>query len=576
MSAEATLVASQAERGARSRTQVRVISILLGLGACALVLYPLGSILANLFLSHGHVTIRPFRDAFGQSSLPKTLFNTLWFVGGSMLLAIFVGCVLAWLAERTDASLGRVGSFIPVVPLFVHPLATAIGWVFLLSPVSGFVNTTLRKLPGIGGGEFGSGPLDINTAWGLLFVGTLTLVPYAYLVLAAAFRDLDPDLEAASRVSGAGLGRTLRRITIPGMRPALLSSLVLLTMMGLALLSVAVIIGTAARIDILSAVIYRVIVEQLPPDLPQGTVLSFLILAVILSMLGLQWLLSRSRRFQPLPGRAKAHRPTRLGIWKWPARLLLVLYILCAVVLPIGALFLVSLQRFWSARIDWGALSTHSYRAIFDNPLIVHSLRNSIFLAAGAAIISVLIGFAVAWGSYQRRRGWIGAAITAVAAIPAGIPHLVFGVGFLLAFSREPFVLYGSSTLLLLAYVTIWLPQATQAAGSGVRRVGRDMIEASQIAGASEWRTIARIALPLAFPQLVSGLIIVFVLTMGELNASVMLTTPTNNTAGPQIFALWITGDYPAVAALSLVLCGINAAAMLVLSLVGRRARGSR
>jgi iron(III) transport system permease protein len=149
----------------------------------------------------------------------------------------------------------------------------------------------------------------------------------------------------------------------------------------------------------------------------------------------------------------------------------------------------------------------------------------------------------------------------------------VLGVGFLIAYSRQPLVLYGTSSLLLIAYITIWMPQATQAARTGVRQVGRDLIEASHISGATEWRTIARVALPIALPQLIYGLIIVFVLTMGELNASVMLTTPTNNTAGPQIFALWNTGDYPGVAALSLVLCGINATAMLALVAIGRRVR---
>jgi iron(III) transport system permease protein len=248
-------------------------------------------------------------------------------------------------------------------------------------------------------------------------------------------------------------------------------------------------------------------------------------------------------------------------------------YVLFAVALPIGALILVSLQPFWSARVDWGQLGLGSYRRLVDNPLVVDSLRNSIVLASGAAMIAIAVAFGVAWNAYAHRQGRLGALITAIVTLPSGIPHLVFGVGFLIAFSREPFVLYGTLVLVLIAYITIWMPQATQYARVGVRQVGGDLIEASRISGATEWRTIGRVGIPIALPHLISGLIIVFVLSMGELNASVMLTTPTKNTAGPQIFALWITGDYPGVAALSLTLCVINATAMLVLLLVVRRTR---
>jgi iron(III) transport system permease protein len=557
-------------RGGRRTTGVALLLWVLGAAVAAAVLYPLGTIVGHLFVSHGHVTAEPVREAVRVPGLATAALNTVFVVGIGGVIALVVATVLAWFAERTDATLGPVANIVPVVPLFVPPLAGAIGWVFLLAPTAGMLNAGIRSVFGLS--SF-SGPLDIETRWGMVFVTALYLVPYAYLIVAAALREVDPDLEAASRVSGAGVRRTFLRVTLPTIRPALVSACVILVMMGLALLSVPVVIGTPARVDVISVVIYRVMLIESPPQLAQGIVLSFFVVAVILLALGVQWAATRGRRFELLAGRAKARRRVRLGRWKWLARGITIAYILLAVVLPLVALVIVSLERFWSATIPWHALGIEGYREVFRTPLVVDALRHSVILGAGAAVVGMLVAFGLAWWAQTRRSGRGRGTIMGVAALPAGIPHLVFGVGFLIAFSQWPLRLYGSLWLLLIAYVTIWLPQAMQAARNGVRRVGRDLIEASQIAGASEGRTIRRIGVPLALPQMTSGILILFVLAMSEFNASIMLTTPTNNTAGPMLFSLWNNGNYPSVAAFSLVICAINVVVTAVALTLTRRVR---
>jgi iron(III) transport system permease protein len=553
---------------------MRVGLAVLGILVCALVLYPLISIGERLFFVDGRFTFEVFSKALNEPSLPKVARNTVVVVGSSAGLALLVAALLAWIAERTDATLGTVGNLVPVVSLFVPALAGAIGWAMLLSPVTGLANQLIRAVLGF---EENRGPFDINTAAGMVFVMTIYLVPYAYLVISAALREIDPDLEAASRICGAGPARTLFRATLPSMRPALVSAAVILVMMGLAILSIPLIIGTSAGIEVISAMIYRVTIVQSPPNLAAGLVLSFFVIAAILVVLLVQWLTTRGRRWQKPATRAKEPNRLRLGLWKWPLRMVLIGYILLAVVLPLAALGIVSLMGFWGGTVPWDALSTANYAEVFDRPLVADSLWHSVWLSILCAILGVLVAFGLSWRSHAYRGGIIGPVVSAVTALPAGVPHIVMGVGFLLAFSSGPLNLYGTSTLLLLAYIAIWLPQAMQTARNGVRQVGRDLIEASQIAGASEFRTVRRIGLPIAFPQMTSGILLLFVLSLSEVNTSVMIVTPTNNTAGPTMLTLWETGDYTIVATYAVIICAINVVITgIALSLGGSRRRARR
>ena len=153
--------------------------------------------------------------------------------------------------------------------------------------------------------------------------------------------------------------------------------------------------------------------------------------------------------------------------------------------------------------------------------------------------------------------------------MPATIPHTFIGVSFLLAFSLPPFRLYGSVAILLLAYLAMGLPFAARAAGAAASGIGRELGEASRVAGASEARTLRRVLLPLALPGLAAGWVIVFIHTAGELTASAFLSGAGNPVIGRVLMDFWIFGNFPQVAALALVMTVVNTlcvGAMLALS----------
>lgn len=516
----------------------------------------------------------PLKEAFELRGLPEVLRNTAVLVvlggGGAML----VGSLLAWLNERTDAHMGWFSSILPVVGLLVPPVAAAIGWVMLLSPRAGLVNAALRGLFGSSSTE---GPFNIFSWPGLVFLYALELTPFVYVVMSASLRNLDAALEEASRIGGAGPLETLRRVTLPSIKPAIASSALLTVTVGLALFSVPSIVGGGARVPVLSTTILDLLRGQFPPRTSVAVVLSGIMLTVILVCWALQAWVVRNARSASVGGKGVSARRLSLGAWRTPARICVLLFIALSTALPLTGLALVSFQQFWSAKYRFDRLSLANFRTAFiENEVTQAAIVNSLALGLSAATVGMTIAWLLALNN-QMNRSLYGRAIDAVVKLPAGISHIVMGVALLLAYAGAPFYLSGTLTILLLAYVLAYLPQGSIASASAVSQVHKSLLEASRISGAGEWRTLRRVSLPLMLPAVAGGWAMMFVFSLGDLTLSVLLSSVASPTAGYMLLDLYDTGTFPLIAALSLTLTVISAAVVLsVLRLASGRRRGGR
>jgi len=533
----------------------------------AIILYPLVRLLASLFYVDGRLQFRPFVQAAKLPGLGQTLINTVLVVGIGGLCALVVASLFAWLNERTDARMGWLSQSMPVIPVLIPPIAMVIGWVLLLAPTAGTINIVLRKVLGT---DATQGPLNIYSMPGLIFLYALELLPYAYLVMSSAFRSIDPALEEASRTSGAGPLRTLWKVTLPAVKPALGASSLLMLVMGFALFSSAAIVGTTARVDILSARIVELLQGVFPPKTEEAVALSFVILVVI----GLAWLaqarILRLRRFAMVGGKGMRATPVRLGVLKWPARLLMLTYVAAAVALPMLALLYVSLQRFWTTRFNLKTLSFDAYIKVFIEDVHTRAaLFDSVMLAVVGATVAMAIAFSLAM-LVRRRPARSTTVLDAIAKLPGALSHIVIAVAVLLAFGGGPFFLGGTLVILLIAYVVIYLPQGSVTADSSVSQVGEQLMEASYMAGASEPRTLRRIALPLMLPGLAGGWVLLFVLMAGDLTASVLLSTTTTPTVGAILLQRYQNGSFPVIAALALIITLVSAVIVLTVLRVTR------
>jgi iron(III) transport system permease protein len=519
-----------------------------------LILYSLGLMLWRTFFAGGELQVDAIAAVFRAPWLPQVLFNTAVVVGISTAVAVALGAVLAWINERTDAGFGMLGSILPIIPLLLPGVAVAIGWVFIAAPNVGYVNAILAALPA---------PLDqitvnINSWTGLVFVYSLNGIPYVYLVLSAALKNVDPALEEASRVSGAGLWRTLTKVSLPAIRPAIIASALLVVISGLGTFSTAVIIGTPAQVDLLTTRIVRMLTRSFPPDFVAAQMLSLLMLVAVAVVWWLQARVSKSGQFVALGGRAGGISKLPLGRWRLPARLFTILLILVTTVLPAVALLIVALQPYWTPVVRLDNLSLNNFREVlFNNRMILAAFQNSLLISTVGASIAMVI--AVVSAIYIAvKNNLFASVVDFFLKVPAILPHLIIAVGFLIAFGGAPFYLSGSITILLLALVVMYISPGAIAATAAVDQVGKDLREASRISGAGEGRTVARIIVPLALPGFVAGWTLVFVQIMGDLSASAILAGLRTPVIGFAMLEIWEAGTFGTLAAFSAILCVLN------------------
>lgn len=541
----------------------------------AMIAFPMLRMIARAFMVDGVPSFHGALSVLKEPWLPRVLWNTGIVIGASTAVALVVGSAMAWLNERTDANLGVIGLVLPVIPLLMPGVALSIGWAFLGAPRVGFVNGILAQIPLLGSGGLNLG-INIYSWAGLVWVYSLHGVPYVYLVVSASLRNLDPSLEEASRISGAGLWRTLLRVSLPAIRPALLASALLVIISGFALFSIPTIIATTAEIDILAVRIVRLLRNDFPPRLDQAVVLGLIMLSVIALAWYAQRRVSAGGHFVTLGGRAGGASRMSMGRWRRPAQGLMIAYLACASLIPLLSLTLVALQPYWTPSVEWSQLGIANFRAVlFEERMTAAAFRNSLLLSVSGATIAMGIA-AVAAIYVAQTSGWLSRAVDAVMKAPATISSLVLSVGFLVTFSGAPFFLAGTLTLLLLAYIVIHIPPGSIAAGAAATQVGATLREASYVAGAGEGRTVRRIVLPLMLPGLAAGWAMVFVHMMGDLSASALLAGMKNPVIGFAILEIWEMGSFGLLAAFSTIMClVITLVVLLMLWLVPGRNRGS-
>ncbi|WP_156753642.1 ABC transporter permease [Actinokineospora pegani] len=510
----------------------------------------------------------------------QALLNTAILVVCGGAFAILVGAGFAWLNERTDARVGWLAEVLPLVSMFVPSLAAAIGWVFLLDPDIGLLNSLMRTALGWVGIDAASGPLDIYSWYGLIWCYGVFLVPFAYLAISNGLQSLDPSLEEASRVSGAGPVKTFFKVTLPALKPALGSAVMIVIVMGMALFSMPVIIGTRAGIDVLPVKIVEDVTQTYPVDQVSALSRSAMLLVIVLIAGYVQRRLvgvgkGKGQAFATIGGKGSRGGAVKLGKLKAPARVLMFGYLAAAAILPFLGLLFVSLQTFWSSAVDWSGLSLDAYDALFEKPILSEGLKNSMLLAAGCATVVVL--FAIIITHFTEVKGGKSArAVDGVLKTPAAIPHIVFAIALIAAFGGPPFGWNGTALILAAAYVVMYFPQAAMYSSAAVHQIGRPLIEASHVSGAGDARTLRRVLVPLMTPALISGWALIFVLMAGDITASAMLASTNTPVAGFVMLDQWSHGSYPTIAALGVVLTLISTCVVLVALRVRNKFRINR
>lgn len=496
--------------------------------------------------------------ALDRPNIGRTVATTIALALGSLVIALVLGTLLAWAANRLPRRLQFLRA-LPVFPLVVPAVAAVIGWGFLFSPRPGYANALLRNLPWWS--NLDEGPVDVYTLpWIVLLTG-FGLTSFVYLFVSAGFANINDELLEAAQVSGSsGLG-VFFRVTLPLLRPVLLYGGGVALLLGLGQFTAPLLLGTNSGIRVLTTDMYFSI-AQIPVDYASAAAIgSPLLLFGVVVVITQRIVLGDRTRFVTHGGKAfrSSMRSSKL------AALGIVVYGLVSTILPLGALVIVACSDFWSADIQWGQLNLDNFREIFDDPGITEAITTSVVASVGAVLLALPIGFLAASILLRGQRyGIVRTAIDFIITLPLGIPAVIFGAGFLLTYTQEPFVLYGTRWVIVIVYVTLMLPFTTRMQLSGMIALGDAYIEASRVSGASAFKTNLRIIAPLLRPTMAGAAALMFVLLTHEFSASLLVRSPTTQVMGTVLYDEWVSGQYTTVAAVAIVMTAITTAGLLV------------
>jgi len=535
--------------------------------AAVLVLYPVFYLL-QAALDVGDPQTRP-PTAYGLDNFeallnyPQIMLNTLSVSFAATLMALVIGFIMAWILTRTNVPGRLVFEQLMAVPYYLTPLLGALAWSMLGSPESGFLNQFWRALGGSGH------VIDINTPFGIAWVMALFEGSVAFVMIGAVMKSMDPALEEASQVIGASRLRTMLRVTLPLVIPGVLGAAIFVFAEMLGSFAVALVLGTPNRYYVITTAIYQLI-QQYPPRIQVAAAMGTSLFAVMFVMLFIYRRIVTAGSYVTITGKAFRPRVADVGRLRHLLFCVCVLYLVVSVVLPIATLLYASVQKIAVAFPAADNFTLDNFRAAMSMNAAGSALTNSLILAFATATIGIALMGLLAWLIYRSRLPGAGL-IEYVVMFPQAVPRLVFAFGMMWAWLVFPIPIYGTLWLLLIAYLTVFLPLGVRTIAGVMLQVDKSLDECAQMCGASWMFRMRTISIPLLVPGLVAAWLLLFIASVRELGASILLMGPHSKVITPSIVESWVGTASELTATLALIQTFVVAAAVAVLVVVTRR-----
>lgn len=479
-------------------------------------------------------TFSNYVKTFTQPQMVESIWNTLIIAVGTAFFSSIVGVSLAWFHARTDMPMRKILEPLTLIPFFLSSFLGAIAWWALAAPRTGMLNRWAIDLFGLSGP-----PFNIYSMTGMIMVLAIFYVPYMYLFTIGSMNRMDPALEESARVCGTGVLRTALRVTIPLSTPAILSGAIIIFVVSAGVFGVPTLLGPIARISTLSTVIY-VKMQEYPLDIGGAAAAGSILMLITVVGLYFQRKIVAPRSYVTVTG--KGYRPSRvsLGPWKYAAMALNLFYIIMAVILPLGALLLASLNRAWLGGFRLSQLSLYNWDFIlFSYNYAINALKNSIMLGLVGGFMTVILCTFLAMVILRGRSKKLSGAVDYLATLPIGVPGLVMGMAFLITWIRTP--LYGFPLfLLMLAYMTRYLPYGLRTISSVLQSLSPELEESSRVCGSTFLRTIRKVTVPLLRPGIFAAYLMLFIMFIRELPVSALLATEDST---PMAVALYVISE---------------------------------
>lgn len=524
-----------------------------------LIVYPLALVLIEGFRGPSGWTLDFVRQFLQRRNEAQALWGSLWISLATVVLAGAIGIPLAFLFWRYDFPGRRILGGLVALPAVLPPLVGVLAFLFLYGE-SGFTSLLIQRLF-----RLEEPPWRLQGAGAILLVHAYSMYVYFYLFVRAGLISLDAAVFEAAASLGAGRLRTLRRVVLPLLYPALGGGALLTFMTALASFSAPYIFGGGFRV-----MTTQIVATRLNGDDQLAMIETASLTLVALVAL---WVLRGSPMIESASGGRKGVAPALVPIRRRSFRLALTGLgwgLALVLLLPHLTLLLVSFvpAGSWTTEPLPPSYTWRNYLTLIDDPVRARPLLNSLWLASAATVAAVGIAVLAGVLSVRRRVRWAGT-IQGLLALPWAVPGTVFAIALATAFSVHApemgrFILVGTFWILPLAYLVRNLPITSRAVLAGFRALDLSLDEAAATLGARRWRTLRRVTLPLLRPALVAGASLAFVTAFGDFVTSIMLYTYDTRPISLEILSSLRQSDVGVAAAYGVVLMVVSATVFVV------------
>jgi len=536
-----------------------------------LVLVPMAMLIFSSFrtgrpgMPGGAFSFINYIEAYSSLEIYITIGRSLYFAAVVTAVTLLFGGFFAWLVERTNMP-GRGFAYSTLLSSMAIPrMLFGISWILLLSPRIGLINYFLENMLGLP-------RFNVYSMSGMIFIQILSEIPTAFLMMQGTLRGMDPALEEAASVSRSNTLSTLRKITLPIMTPAVLAAAVYLFIINIEVFEIPGLIGLPAGITLFSTAIYNNATVLVPPNhgLANSYAIAFLLASILLIVL-YRKATQHSERYYTITGKGYRPRLIDLGVWRYFAFSVFMIFFVITILLPVLVLIYASLIPFYqvpSAKV-FARMSLQNYVSAIEAPWMGRVLKNTLLLMVVAPTASVLLAALVAWVVHRTRinRKW-KATIDILSFLPTALPSIVIALSLLVVFLNVHFIpLYGTLWIIGLAFLIRYIPYTVRTISAAVIQIHKELEESAQVCRATEIGAFFKITVPLVAPALINAWIWVAMHACRAVSAALMLYSAQNEILSTRIWLIWRDGKVPMVCALSIMMIVL----LVIISFVGRR-----
>lgn len=498
--------------------------------------FPLLYMLYKAFFPESTFSLSTFTRLYTYEMNWGALCNTLIAAAATMVLGTVLAFPLAWLVGRTNMYGKKFFRSLFVLTYMVPPYLGAMAWTRLLNQNAGTINVFLRGLLNI---DARTGPLNIYTIAGMIWVLTTFYYPYAFITISRAMEKMDPSLEEAARISGASPLKTVATITLPMMTPSLIAGALLVFVCAASCYGIPSIVGAPGKVHTVTTRIVEYMgLGQAGINDATGLAVFLMIMAIII--LYISDVVVARKQYITVSGKSTRPNIVDLGRWRGLTTVLVSLFSIIVIIIPFITIATTSVKKnLGKGLFEANNFTTMHWTKIFSRDDIIESLINSIIFAAAAATIGIVISFTMAY-LLQRTRVKGRKIPDFLITLGSGTPSVVIALGLIMTMNGKFGInLYNTAAIMIIAYLIKYLMMGMRTVVSAMSQIHVSLEESSQASGAGWLRTMFKVTIPLIFPSVAAGWFLIFIPCFYELSMSTLLYSRDTQVIGYMLHYYW-------------------------------------